>query len=101
MDKVNIQDGDIFLNPAFGDLWVVDRNHFVKINVKCVIPIDEPEGFIKVGHIDGVINTATIEKQPIPEYEGEKPLSPEAQQEFLKYNGNHLGFSIDEKHTIT
>lgn len=50
------QDGDIYLNPCFGDLWVVDGTSFIKINNGYAIDLDEPEGFIKVGHIDGVIN---------------------------------------------
>lgn len=50
------QDGDIYLNPCFGDLWVVDGASFIKINNGYAIELDEPEGFIKVGHIDGVIN---------------------------------------------
>ena len=49
------QDGDIYLNPCFGDLWVVDGTSFIKINNGYAIDLDEPEGFIKVGHIDGVI----------------------------------------------
>lgn len=50
------QDGDIYLNPCFGDLLVVDGTSFIKINNGYAIDLDEPEGFIKVGHIDGVIN---------------------------------------------
>ena len=50
------QDGDIYLNPCFGDLWVVDGASFIKINNGYAIELEEPEGFIKVGHIDGVIN---------------------------------------------
>ena len=46
----------IYLNPCFGDLWVVDGASFIKINNGYAIELDEPEGFIKVGHIDGVIN---------------------------------------------
>ena len=49
-------DGDVYLNPMFGDLWVVDSRTFIKINDGYTIELDEPEGFIKVGHIDGVIN---------------------------------------------
>lgn len=41
---------------SFGDLWVVDGASFIKINNGYAIELDEPEGFIKVGHIDGVIN---------------------------------------------
>ena len=54
--KEGIYDGDIYLNPCFGDLWVVDGASFIKINNGYAIELDEPEGFIKVGHIDGVIN---------------------------------------------
>lgn len=49
-------DGDIYLNPFFGDLWVVDGKSFVKINDGYTIDLDEPEGFVKVGHINNVIN---------------------------------------------
>lgn len=45
-------DGDIYFNPFFGDLWIVDKGKFVKINDGYDIPVDEPEGFIKVGHAD-------------------------------------------------
>ncbi len=47
-------DGDIYLNPFFGDLWVVDGTSFIKINDGYTIGLDDPEGFIKVGHIDNV-----------------------------------------------
>ena len=49
-------DGDIYLNPAFGDLWVVDGEEFTKINDGLRIDLNEPEGFVKVGHVDGVVN---------------------------------------------
>lgn len=51
-----MENGDIYLNPFFGDLWVVDGDSFIKINNWHRIDIDEPEGFIKVGHIDNVVN---------------------------------------------
>jgi hypothetical protein len=57
------QDGDIYLNPCFGDLWVVDGTSFIKINDGYAIDLDEPEGFIKVGHIDGVINKRRTNRQ--------------------------------------
>lgn len=47
-------DGDIYLNPFFGDLWVFDGKSFVKINDGYKIPVDDPEGFIKVGHVDKI-----------------------------------------------
>ena len=53
---VYAEDGDIYLNPFFGDLWVVDGKSFIKINNGYAIDINEPEGFIKVGHINGVVN---------------------------------------------
>lgn len=52
----NAIDGDIYLNPMFGDLRIVDSKTFIKINDGYTIAIDEPEGFVKVGHIDGVVN---------------------------------------------
>lgn len=43
-------DGDIYFNPVFGDLWIVEHECFIKINDGYNIPLDEPEHFIKVGH---------------------------------------------------
>lgn len=48
-DAVN---GDVYLNPGFGDLWIVDNGEFIKINDGYSIDIDAPVGFIKVGHLD-------------------------------------------------
>lgn len=48
-------DGDVYLNPSFGDLWVVQDQAFIRINDGLTIDLDEPEGFIKVGHVDGVV----------------------------------------------
>ena len=45
-------DGDIYFNPVFGDLWIVENGEFVKINDGYNIPLDEPEHFIKVGHAE-------------------------------------------------
>lgn len=52
--------GDVYLNPCFGDLWFVNGDKFQKINYDYSIDLDEPEGFIKVGHIDGV---TTVERK--------------------------------------
>ena len=49
-------DGDIYWNPTFGDLWVVDGESFIKINDGYTIDVDEPYGFVKVGHVDGVVS---------------------------------------------
>lgn len=48
-------DGDIYLNPCFGDLWIVQDKQFIKINDGYFVDLDEPAGFIKVGHVEGVI----------------------------------------------
>ena len=48
----DFEDGDIYFNPFFGDLWIVDEGDFVKINDGCRVEVDIPEGFIKVGHAD-------------------------------------------------
>ena len=53
-------DGDINLNPFFGDMWIVDGKHFIKINDGYTIDLDEPGGFVKVGHVDGVINKREV-----------------------------------------
>lgn len=47
-------DGDIYINPMFGDMWIVDGKSFIKINDGCKIDIDDAGGFIKVGHVDKV-----------------------------------------------
>lgn len=52
----NAVNGDIYLNPCFGDLWIVDDGRFIKINDGYGIDIDDPIGFIRVGHVDGVQN---------------------------------------------
>lgn len=56
MDK--FVDGDVYWNPCFCDLWLVDveKQSFIKINDGYEIDLDEPEGFVKVGHIDGIVN---------------------------------------------
>ena len=55
MDERKYQDavdGDIYFNPVFGDLWIVENGKFVKINDGDNISLDEPEHFIKVGHAE-------------------------------------------------
>ena len=55
MDERKYQDavdGDIYFNPVFGDLWIVENGKFVKINDGYDIQLDEPEHFIKVGHTE-------------------------------------------------
>lgn len=55
MDERKYQDavdGDIYFNPVFGDLWIVENGKFVKINDGYNISLDEPEHFIKVGHAE-------------------------------------------------
>ena len=55
MDEHKYQDavdGDIYFNPVFGDLWIVENGKFVKINDGYNISLDEPEHFIKVGHVE-------------------------------------------------
>ena len=34
-------DGDIYLNPFFGDMWIVDDKHFIKINDGYSMELDE------------------------------------------------------------
>ena len=55
MDERKYQDavdGDIYFNPVFGDLWIVENGKFVKINDGYNISLDEPEHYIKVGHAE-------------------------------------------------
>lgn len=49
-------DGDIYLNPLFGDMWIVDGQQFIKINDGFTVDMDDPGGFIKIGHVDSVVN---------------------------------------------
>ena len=50
-DAVN---GDVYWNPVFGDLWIVDGDNFVLINDLETASLDSVVGFVKVGHIDCV-----------------------------------------------
>ena len=55
MDERKYQDaidGDIYFNPVFGDLWIVENGKFVKINDGYDISLNEPEHFVKVGHAE-------------------------------------------------
>ena len=55
MDERKYQDavnGDIYFNPVFGDLWIVENGKFIKINDGYDISLNEPEHFIKVGHAE-------------------------------------------------
>lgn len=47
-------EGDIYLNPFFGDLWIVQGDRFVLINDGYSTDTSDPAGFIKVGHVDGI-----------------------------------------------
>ena len=54
MDERKYQDavdGDIYFNPVFGDLWIVENGKFIKINDEYNISLDEPEHFIFVGFV--------------------------------------------------
>lgn len=51
-------DGDVYWNPVFNDLWVVDSGKFIKINDGYYTDLDDPIGFVKVGHIDGITHKA-------------------------------------------
>lgn len=61
-NKKKFKDGDIYLNTFCGDLWVVENPNYIKINDGTKIPLDDPEGFIYVGHIEGVENTYSKEE---------------------------------------
>ena len=48
-----MEDGDIYFNSGFGDLWIVSNNMFAKINETSITADpDTVVGFIKVGHAD-------------------------------------------------
>ena len=62
MDERKYQDainGDIYFNPVFGDLWIVENGKFVKINDGYDISLNEPEHFIEVVHAEWpkILNT--------------------------------------------
>lgn len=61
-NKKKFKDGDIYLNTFWGDLWVVENPYYIKINYGAKIPLDDPGGFICVGHIEGVENTYSKEE---------------------------------------
>lgn len=46
------KDGDIYYNPVFGDYWLVKNGRFVLINDRWEVPLSDPVGFKKVGHIE-------------------------------------------------
>lgn len=46
-----VEDGDIFYNPYFGDYWLVKNGYFVLINDGWSVPLSDPVGFVKIGHI--------------------------------------------------
>lgn len=46
------KDGDIYYNPVFGDYWLVKNGNFVLINDRWEVPLSDPVGFEKVGHIE-------------------------------------------------
>ena len=48
-------DGDVYINPFHGDLWIVDGQTFVKINDGYTMELKETSGFIKIGHVDNSI----------------------------------------------
>ena len=49
-----INDGDIFVNRVFGDLWIAKGDEFIRINDSkdYRVEIENVAGFVKVGHID-------------------------------------------------
>lgn len=51
----DVVDGDIYWNPVFGDLWIVEGNSFRLINDTYSAGLDDAVGFIKVGHVDGLV----------------------------------------------
>lgn len=53
-DYQDALDGDVYWNPVFGDLWIVEGCNFVLINDIETTPLDGVVGFVKVGHLDGV-----------------------------------------------
>ena len=47
-------DGDVYWNPFFGDLWLVEDGCFIKINDGYTTDLNDPANFVKVGHINGI-----------------------------------------------
>lgn len=48
----DMTDGDVYLNPLWGDLWIIKGDRFVKINDGYDIELNDVADFIKVGHVD-------------------------------------------------
>lgn len=48
----NAEDGDIYFNSVFGDLWIVIDDKLILINKDYEISIDEPVGFERVGKVN-------------------------------------------------
>ena len=47
-----MNDGDVYFDPFFEELWVVEGDYFLKINDVDTATIERTPGFVKVGHID-------------------------------------------------
>lgn len=50
--KPPYQNGDVYWNSCFGDLWIVEGTNLIKINNGYTIEIDQPLDFEYVGHLD-------------------------------------------------
>lgn len=47
-----MNDGDVYFDPFFEELWVVEGDYFLKINDVDSATIERTPGFVKVGHIN-------------------------------------------------
>lgn len=50
-DFQNAINGDVYLEPKSGLLWMYEEGCLLKINLGSSIDIEDTERFIKVGHI--------------------------------------------------
>lgn len=55
--KLLYENGDIYYNPFFGDLWIIQNNTEIrKINDTYTTDVNDVVGFVHVGHIDLEVN---------------------------------------------
>lgn len=59
------KNGDIYLNPFFGDLWLVQDGRFLLINDGYSTNLTDPAGFIKVGHVEGVTTVVNARREEV------------------------------------
>lgn len=56
---MELNNGDVYLNPYFGDLWIASNNSIVRINTGETLHVDSTHPLILVGHVENVESLET------------------------------------------